>query len=66
MMIADNKIYAQFLGISNLVKSLYTTIQDYYQLYSALISIVNPFVAHSVAFVITVGNIIVYIRVKLL
>ena len=66
MMVAYDEVYAKTLGIVNHVVSLNAAVEYDDELHAGVVGIVNAFLAHAIALVITVRDIIVYIRIELL
>ena len=66
VVVADDEIYAKALGVGYHVIGLDAAVENDDELHARLMGIVNAFLAHAVAFVVAVGNVIVDIGVKLL
>ena len=65
MVVADDEVDAQLLGIGNLFDCLYAAVEDYNQLHACFPGIVYAFAAHSVALVVAVGDVVVDVGVEL-
>ena len=66
MMVTDNEVYAQTLGIGHLFNGLDATVENDDQLYSVFVGIVYSFLAHTIPLFIAVGDIIFDVGIKLL
>ena len=66
VMVADDEVYAKAFGIFYLLDSLDAAIQDDDKFYTGLVGKVDSFLAHSVAFVVTVGDVVVNVGIELL
>ena len=66
MVVADDEVYAQTLGIGNLFDSLNTAVEYYYQLDAFFCSIVQCFLTDTISLFVTIGNVIFDIRIELL
>ena len=66
VVVADDEVDAERLGVGYLFNSLDAAVEDDDELHAGLLGVVDAFLAHAVAFVVAVGNVIVDIGVKLL
>lgn len=66
MMVADDEVNAEAFGMSYLLVCLYSAIKDNDEFNTCLLGVFNPFIAYSISFVVTVGDVIVNVRIKLL
>ena len=66
MMVADNEIDAFFFGVTDFFYRFNTTVQYDDQFYSGGVSVVYSFFRHTIPFIISVGDIIIDVRVELL
>ena len=66
MMVTDNEVDAQTLGIGHLFNGLDATVENDDQLYSVFVGIVYSFLAHTISLFIAVGDIIFDVGIKLL
>ena len=65
-MVAYDEVDAETLGIGYFVNGLDTAVEDYDELYTRLLGIVDALLAHTVALVVTVGDVILDVGVELL
>ena len=63
MVITDNEVYAQCLGILYLLMSLYSTIKNDNQLHTILIRHVNSLATHSISLLIAIRDIVFYVGI---
>ena len=66
MMVTNNKVYAEFLGIGNLVYGFYATVENDDEFYTFFLSLVDAFAAHPISLVVAVGDVVFYIGIELL
>ena len=66
MMVADDEVDAETLGIGDHVVRLDATVEDDDQLHPRLVGIVDAFLAHAIPLVVAVGDIIIDVRIELL
>ena len=66
VMVAYDEVYSLFFGIGYFIYCLYSAVKHNDKFYSGFVGIVHSLGCHSVSFVISVGDIIVDIRVELL
>ena len=66
MMVADDEVNSLLFGIRNLLHCFNAAVQHNDKSHSCLCGIVNSFFGNSVSFVVTVGDVIVKVRVELL
>ena len=59
MMVADNEVDAKTLGIGNLLVGLYAAVEDNHQFYALFLGLVDSLATHSVALLVSVGDIVV-------
>ena len=66
MMVTHNEVDAQLFGISNLIHSLYAAVEHNHQFDTCLLGIVHSLDRYSIAVVVAVGDVVVYVCGKLL
>ena len=66
VMVAYDEVDAETLGIGYFVNGLDAAVEDYDELYTRLLGIVDALLAHTVALVVTVGDVILDVGVELL
>lgn len=66
VVVADNEVYALFLGISYLLDGLDTAIEDDDKFHTSLLGIVYSFLAHTISFVVSVGDIVFNVGIETL
>ena len=66
MMVAHNEVYAQRLGIGNLLNGLYATVEHDNKLYACRVGIIDTALGDSIAILVAVGDVVVYVRRELL
>ena len=64
MVVANDEIDAQLLGVGNFVDGLDAAVQNDDELHARLPCILNAFAAHPVALVVAVGNVVIDIRIE--
>ena len=65
-MVADDEVDAERLGVGYLFNGFDATVEDDDEFHACLLGVVDAFLAHAVAFVVAVGDVILYVRVELL
>ena len=66
VVVADDEVYASFLGVVHLFHSLDAAVEGYHKLDTRLVGIVDALIRDAVALALTVGHIKVYVSVQLL
>ena len=66
MVVADDEVNTQRLGIGNFLDCLDATVKDDHQFHTCPMGIVQPFATDAVALIVAIRDIIVYIGIELL
>ena len=61
MMVTDDEVYPQALSICNLLHCLNSAIKDNNKFNACFLGVINSLVTYSITFVVTVGNVIIYV-----
>ena len=65
-MVADDEVDAERLGVGYLFNGFDTTVENDDEFHACLLGVVDAFLANAVAFVVAVGDVILYVGVELL
>ena len=66
MMVADNKVYALFLCIGNLLDGFDAAIEDNDQFHLRFLCVIYSLLAHTIALLVAVGDLVVDVGIELL
>ena len=66
VMVTNNKVNAKAFGIRNFIDCLYAAIENNNKFHTCFTSIVYSLLAHSISFVVSVWDIVVYVGIELL
>ena len=66
MMVADDEIDAQSLGVGNLLYGLDATVENNDEFHPRVLRILQSFAAHPITLIVAVGNVVVDVGVELL